>query len=128
LLRALEFLAVARPVRPLEFLALARSSRPLPVDQLLLAEAHRFGRRDNLVVVTASTDGRWLEVGRDFRARGVSCSAVLIDGESFGGTLPLEPVVGASLAAGLPTYVVRQGDDLAVSLARPLNEANFSIR
>jgi uncharacterized protein (DUF58 family) len=128
LLRALEFLAVARPLRPLEFLALARSSRPLPVDQLLLAEAHRFGRRDNLVVVTASTEGRWLEVGRDFRARGVSCSAVLIDGESFGGALPLEPVVGASLAAGLPTYVVRRGDDLALSLARPLNETISSIR
>src|SRR6185295_1835121 len=91
LLRALEFLALARPLRPLEFLALARSSRPLPVDQLLLAEAQRFGHRDNLVVVTASTDGRWLEVGRDFRARGVFCSAVLIDGQTFGGALPLEP-------------------------------------
>ena len=128
LLRALEFLALARPLRPLEFLALARPLRPLPVDQLLLAEAQRFGRRDNLVVVTASTDGRWLEVGRDLRTQGVFCSAVLIDGQSFGGALPLEPVVGASLAVGLPTYVVRRGDDLAISLARPLNETIARIQ
>ena len=110
-------------MRPLEFLALARPSRPPPVDQLLLAEAQRFGRRSNLIVVTASTDGKWLEVGRDFRARGVFCSAVLIDGLSFGSAPPIEPVVGASLAVGLPTYVVRRGDDLAIALARPLNES-----
>jgi uncharacterized protein (DUF58 family) len=128
LLRALEFLAVARPVRPLEFLALSRTSRPLPLDQMLLAEAQRLGRRDYLVVVSATTDPQWLGVARDLRSRGVSCSAVLVDGRSFGSAPSLEPVVGASLAVGLPTYVLRRGDDLAFALAHPLHESRATVR
>jgi uncharacterized protein (DUF58 family) len=108
LLKLLEFLAVVRP----------RSRQSL--DELLLAQAQRLGRRDTLVIITPSADLHWVTVCRDLAQRGVRSSVALIEPASFGPAPSSARLLTALGEAGLPTYHLRHGDDLALALARPL--------
>jgi uncharacterized protein (DUF58 family) len=108
LLRALEFLAVARPRQ--------RQS----IEELLLAEERRFGRRDNLVIVSPSTEIRWVTICRELAGRGVHASVVVLEAATFGPAPSSGPLLAALDATGIPTYLVRQGDNLSVALAQPL--------
>jgi uncharacterized protein (DUF58 family) len=107
-------------MRALEFLATARPRHGQALEELLVGEAQRFGRRDNLVVVTAAADARWVSLCRDFAARGVRSSAVLIEASSFGAAASADRLIGELSAAGMPAYVIRQGASLAVCLTRPV--------
>jgi uncharacterized protein (DUF58 family) len=128
LLKVLELLAFVRP-------------RPRPsLVELLLAEQQRFGRTDCLVVVTATTDDNWVRVGQTLGARGVRTSAVLVNAATFRPTPPrvrITPhgggvvlpedraappllLAGSTAAAGMPTYLLKQGYPLQQALAAPL--------
>jgi uncharacterized protein (DUF58 family) len=106
-------------MRLLEFLAVVRPQDRRTLDDLLLAEAQRFGRRDNLIVLTPA-GGTWVSICRDLAARGVRTSAVILDAASFGGASSSAAVLASLQATGLPGYLVSQGADLAASLARPV--------
>jgi uncharacterized protein (DUF58 family) len=107
-------------IRLLEYLALLRGRREPPLDQLLLANSQRFRRRDSLVIVTPTSDHRWVSACRDLAGRGVRASAVLLEATSFDARPASGGLLNAVGAVGLPTYRVRRGDDLAAALASPL--------
>jgi uncharacterized protein (DUF58 family) len=107
-------------MRALEFLAVARPRQRQSLEELLLAEEQRFGRRDNLVIVTPTTEVRWVAICRELAGRGVHASAVVVEAGTFGSAPPSGPSLAALHAAGIPAYLVQRGGALSTSLAQPL--------
>jgi uncharacterized protein (DUF58 family) len=109
-------------MRLLELLAVTRANRGQSIQELLLAELQRFGRRDNLILITATGESGWVNLCRDLSLRGVRSTAVVIDASSFGPAPSNGVLLGALDAAGVPTYVVSRGAELARCLTRPVIE------
>ena len=106
-------------LRSLELLAAVRPRERPALEEMLLAEQQRFGRTSSLVMITASPDDAWVRTARTLRARGVAVAAVMLDGSTFGQAPSPLLVAGALAAGGVPTYVVKRGDDLRHVLAGP---------
>jgi uncharacterized protein (DUF58 family) len=107
-------------LRSLEFLALVRARRTESIEELLVANATRFGRRDSLVIITPSTEASWVETCRHLRQRGVSTSIVLVQASDFGPAPGIDSLLAAAGGAGLTTYLVERTASLAAGLATPL--------
>jgi uncharacterized protein (DUF58 family) len=114
-------------MRVLDFLAVARPYRGQSLQELLLAEAQSFGRRDNLVVLTATPDTEWVSLCRDLALRGVRSSAVLLEASTFRGAAPNAGPPAEVTASGIPTYVIKRGADLSVCLSQPVLAATSSF-
>ena len=106
--------------KALDLLAVIHSSSSIPLEQLVLSEENRFARGATAVIVTPSTDERWLSACRFLAARGVTVFAVLLEASTFGGKEPSLLLVSSLAASGVPTYLVKRGDDLGTALARPM--------
>src|SRR5579859_3428329 len=105
--------------RILEALAVARSETPVTCEQLLAVEGHHMGRGTTIIIVTADPSDNWIREATLLVRRGLRTVAVVVDAQSFGAVnvrssddtrLLLE-------AGGVPTYGVRQGDNISVSLS-----------
>ncbi len=123
-------------VKILESLAVLRAAGRRPIDELLLAEAGRFGRNSTLFVITPSEATAWPRVLQG-ASRAVRAVAVLIDGGSFdvvdergvgdqfgvvaardGGTVPESGRRGSAPAdLNVPAFAVGRGDDIALALS-----------
>jgi uncharacterized protein (DUF58 family) len=102
--------------RVLEALALARADGTLPLARLLQEEERRFGRHTTLIVVTPSADEEWVASLQALVQRGARAAVVLLEARSFGaGDSALIPF-STLVASDILTYLVRQGDDLAIAL------------
>ncbi len=112
-------------MRLLEALALARAEGDVPLADLLMREGKRFGRHTTVLVVTPSTDERWVESLQSLAQRGVKLAAVLLEPSTFvpaegppeGGDRSSLLVFGALAASDIYTYLVKRSDDLAHALA-----------
>lgn len=102
----------------LEMLALVQPTGRVPLQQVLLAELPQFGRHTTVIVITGDWTRAWVTALEAVRQRGVRTVAVLVDGASFGAVPPVDTVQAHLVQAGVPTYVVRQGDDLSAVLSR----------
>ncbi|MFN8521991.1 MAG: DUF58 domain-containing protein [Chloroflexota bacterium] len=106
-------------LRSLEMLAYVRPRSDAPLEELLLSDEQRFGRTDSLVVITSSSDDRWVRAARGLAARGIRASAVLLEASTFG-PAPGSLVVAAQAAAsGIPTYLIKRGESIEQGLATP---------
>ncbi len=103
--------------RILEALAIARAEGDVPLAELLNHEGRRFGRRTTIVVVTPSTDDAWVGSLQLLGTRGVKMAAVVLEPRTFGGEGNALLVFSALAAADVPTYMVKQRDDLVSTLA-----------
>jgi uncharacterized protein (DUF58 family) len=103
----------------LDTLAVARSDSSVPLEQLILSEDVRFERGTTVVVITPSTDERWLATCSLLISRRVAVLAVLLEASTFGGKGSSVLSVSSLAAAGIPTYLVKRGDDLGLALAAP---------
>lgn len=104
-------------VKILEDLAVVAADGGRPLAELLVAEGRRFRRTDSLVVVTPSTEEGWVAALAELAGRRVRASAVLIEPDTFGPAPSSLLAVGGLLAAGVPTTLVKYGDELARALA-----------
>lgn len=95
----------------------ADSNRPL--QQLLISEDARFMRGTTAVVVTSSSDERWIGACKLLRARGVTVLAVLLEAGTFGSAESPVLVISTLAASGIPTYLVKRGDNLETALSSP---------
>lgn len=102
--------------RILEALALARARGDVPVADLLAVEGKRFGRHTTVILITASTDERWITSLLMLTQRGVKVAVVLIEASTFGAKENALMVVSQLTAADIWTYLVKQGDNLSSSL------------
>jgi uncharacterized protein (DUF58 family) len=109
--------------KSLDLLAVVRSNSSISLEQLVLSEETRFTRGATAVIVTPSTDERWLAACRLLAARGVTVLVVLLEATTFGGEESCVLLVSSLAASGVPTYLVKRGDDLGLALARPVGAA-----
>ncbi len=104
--------------RLLEALAVLRADGRTPLGEVLAVEGTRLGRNTSLVVVTPSVDIKWIRFVREIKRRGMHTIAVLSDASSFGGYGDARVAAIELRSGGIPTYIVRAGDDLRAALGR----------
>ena len=102
----------------LETLAVIKGVGKIPLAQVLAAEGMHLGRGTTAIVITSSPDKNWAIASRHLEQRGLRVIAVLIAPDSFGGKWGMEEVTAELAASGTPTYIVKEGDDLAESLSQ----------
>ncbi len=103
----------------LEALAVIRADGNRPLAEVLTAESRRFGRQTALVVVTPSTDEAWVRALAEIVGRRVRASAIVVEADTFGPAPSSLLVVSGLLAVGVPTHLVKCGDDVGAALAAP---------
>lgn len=103
-------------VKVLETLAVATADGERPLAEVLVGEERRFTRHDTLLVVTPSTDEGWVDALSGIAGRRVRAAAVLVEPETFAPAPSSLFVVSRLVAAGVPTHVVKYGDELARAL------------
>jgi uncharacterized protein (DUF58 family) len=101
----------------LESLAMARAWGDVPLGDLLSNEARRFGRHTTVVVITPSTDERWVAGLGALQQRGVKVAAILLEPGTFGGEAGVLDTFASLAANDVFTYIVKQSDDIAATLA-----------
>jgi uncharacterized protein (DUF58 family) len=102
--------------RILESLAMARTWGDVPLHDLISNEARRFGRHTTVVVITPSTDERWVAALNLLHGRGVKVAAIVIEPSTFGGTESSLGVFASLAASDVFTYMVKRSDDLQRAL------------
>jgi hypothetical protein len=73
--------------------------------------------------VTSTDQPYWIAAARDISQRGVKVVSVLIDPHSFGYPRSNRDLVTELAVSGMPTYYIREGDDLTLALAEPYAQA-----
>ncbi len=104
--------------RCLELLAVVRVRDFLPLGDLLVSSTARFGRGSTALIVTPTARQEWLGSCQDLRLRGVRSAVVLLEASTYGSARSSLLLVGALAAAGIPTYLVKQGQPLPAALAQ----------
>jgi uncharacterized protein (DUF58 family) len=113
--------------RILESLAMARTWGDVPLHDLISNEARRFGRHTTVVVITPSTDERWVAALGLLHGRGVKVAAIVLEPSTFGGTESSLGVFASLAASDVFTYMVKRDDDLQSSLGAAPAEAGAGI-
>jgi uncharacterized protein (DUF58 family) len=113
--------------RLMEILAVIQGTGSIPLAQVLASEGAHLARHTTLIVITPSTDHRWVTALRGLRARGVNGVAVLLAGRTFGPAPDWEPVLADLRASGLTTYLVKRDDDLSDALGHVPENATRMI-
>jgi uncharacterized protein (DUF58 family) len=103
--------------RILETLAVLEAKGSMPFAHLLIHDSARLGRNITILAITPSSDPNWIQSAREIRRRGLHVIAVLVDVASFGGYGHTAGNAAQLMASGIPTYVIRQGDDLRAALS-----------
>jgi uncharacterized protein (DUF58 family) len=104
--------------RILHELALVKPVGDAPLQALIAEESRRFGRHTTLILITSSSNEDWVTGVQMLLQRGVRVCVVLLDQTSFGGKDSPLMVVSELAASDVPTYYVRQGDNLVVALGQ----------
>lgn len=101
----------------LEQLAVVRADGTTPFGELLLAESGLFNRNSTLIVITSSTNEEWAHSLIEIVSRGVQSVAVIVEPSTFGSGDSALFVVSDLASMGIPTYLVKYGDDISRALA-----------
>ncbi len=112
----------------LESLAMARGWGDAPLGDLLSNEARRFGRHTTVVVITPSTDERWVAGLGALQQRGVKVAAILIEPSTFGGAESSLGIFASLAATDVFTYIVKRDDDLQAALGAESGAAERAER
>ncbi|MDQ3167480.1 MAG: DUF58 domain-containing protein [Chloroflexota bacterium] len=99
--------------RFLETLAVVAADGEMPLAERLVVDGPRMRRQDVLVIITASRDAGWVEVGGGIMSRGTPVAVAMVDAAdgsgSPGGSRPPVEVVGALAAVDISVHVVPAG-------------------
>ncbi len=106
----------------LETLAVLRAQGAIPLAEVLAAETMHFSRNITVIIVTPSAASDWVVVVHDLLRRGIRVIAVLLEASTFGPAKPVKPALAELIAAGVSTYVVKEGVPLKASLGQPVGE------
>jgi uncharacterized protein (DUF58 family) len=101
----------------LEALAVVAADGHMPLAEVLMAEARRFGRSTGLVIVSPSADDRWAGALAEIAGRRVRATAVVVEADTFAPAPSVLLAVGGLAAASIPVHLLKYGEPLAVALA-----------
>lgn len=104
-------------IKILEQLAVIRADGDMPFGELILAEGGQFSRNSTVIFVTPSTNEDWVQSVIEIVSRRVQCVAVIIEPTTFGAGESSLFVVSTLASIGVPTYLVKYGDDISRALA-----------
>jgi uncharacterized protein (DUF58 family) len=104
--------------RLMEILAVIQARGRLPIAEALAMDGATLARHTTLIVITPSTDSRWVTVLRGLRARGVHGVAILLASRTFGPAPDWTATLADLQASGTAAYLVKNGDDLSEALSR----------
>jgi uncharacterized protein (DUF58 family) len=108
----------------LEALAVVNANGTFPFAQLIANDGMRLNRNDTVLAVSADPSPEWAVALHHIQRRGVNSIAVVIDGSTFGRQDDYFPLLGQLEAAGVPTYRVGRGEDIAAALSLPIHATN----
>jgi len=111
-------------LKMLESLAVVHADGDTDLGEVLAAESSRFGRSSVVVIVTPASDDAWVSALMSTVFRGVKAVAVIVDPESFGAPRSQNRVVTSLVAANVPVYLMRRGEDIGRALSRPIGLAD----
>ena len=95
----------------------ARAEGTFPVTEMLRYwETHVPSPAVSLVVISASTEPGWGVALESVIRQGVTASAVVVDPTSFGGRDDPALLLSRLQGRGVPTYVLRKGEDMSQAL------------
>lgn len=106
------------------------TSRPVGEVTILesLAELERdLGQNTSLVVITAASNGPWVEALGGLAKRGVRVNTVLIDKASFGGDSNTDALEHLTIV-GVSTYPLARGDSISNALLNPVGGSSQGLR
>ena len=101
----------------LEQLAVVRADGVTPFGETLLAESGLFNRNSTLVTITSSTNEEWAHSLIEIASRGVQSVSIIVEPSTFGSGDSALFVVSDLASMGIPTYLVKYGDDISRALA-----------
>ena len=105
--------------RLLVALAEARAEGAVALEELMAFwQSHIPSQTVSLIVVTSSMNPGWEMLLESSMRQGVSATVVLIDPVSFGGTGDPGLLLGQLQRRGVPTYLLRKGEDISRALQR----------
>ncbi|MBI2829691.1 MAG: DUF58 domain-containing protein [Chloroflexi bacterium] len=109
----------------LETLAMVKENSKVTIEQVLLDEGDKFETGSTVILVTSSQDEKIADALHEIRNRGIATMAVLLDSSSFGVDSKSPALARHFTTIGIPTYVVRKGDNLAVALDNRVSRLRF---
>ena len=112
--------------RILETMAVWRAEGTIPVPDVLNAEINLLPRGTTVIVVTCTTDEKWVISARELKRRGMRVVTVLVDPATFGGTQTNKGLSRLLQASGVMTYDVNNGDNLTVALSKAKIDSSFA--
>jgi uncharacterized protein (DUF58 family) len=104
--------------RILQSLAVARSLSTYSLTQMLALETPYFTRGTTLIIITSSLDPSWVTEAQILSRRGIRPMCILIDPNSFGGTMPSGDLTALLQLARIPTLIVKKNDDIGAVLSQ----------
>ena len=110
-----------------EILAVIQPEGRVPMAQALTTNGAALARHTTLIVITASTDERWVTALRGLQARGVHGVGVFMAARTFGPAPEWEPILADLQVSGLPAYLVKYGDDLPSALGHLASGVNRTV-
>jgi uncharacterized protein (DUF58 family) len=100
----------------LENLAVIKADGQIPFSQVLHWSAEQFNSNSVAIVITAGTQVDLVKSVAVIKKRGIQVVVILLDAISFGGNLSQSALLSSLQAIKVPTYSVRQSDDIAEAL------------
>lgn len=100
----------------LDMFAVARAEGTQPLAEVLMGVWHSITTPATLVVITPSTDLKWVYAIRSLLGRQFQVAVVLMDVRSFGREVDHQETLNALKEQGVLTYVLRRGQELQDAL------------
>ena len=79
---------------------------------MIRAEAQQLVRGTTVIVVTPSSDVKWVVAARQMERAGLRVVAIIIDGATFGGEEGSAALALQLTSAGAMTYLIKRNDSL----------------
>jgi uncharacterized protein (DUF58 family) len=103
----------------LEALALLKAVGVIPLRGLVETQVKHMTRGSTVIIITPSVQPQIAVIVDYLVQRGLRPILVLLDSESFGGLYGSDDLAFKIRSLGVPVRIVRNGDDLEVSLSEP---------
>lgn len=103
-------------VKILELLTVVHADGSQPIEETLMAEGSLFSRNSTVVIVTPSTDERWPTAVMELVSRHARVVCIVVEPSTFGGRDSSLMVISDLAAIGIPSYLVKYGDDISRAL------------